>query len=463
MKSILFITISILLFRTESFPVSNQDSNFGWKAGVAKVVITPESNIWMAGFASRTKPAQGTLHDLWAKALFLEDSLGNSALLITTDLLGFPKVISDRIRNGLKNELNLSYSQIILNSSHTHSGPVLTDALSNIYSLDEEQEVKIENYSNLLVEQIIELAKKAKRSIQPANIYAQNGVVRFQVNRRNNSEPKILELKKLKGPNDFAVPVLKVENKRGRLKAIVFGYSCHPTVLTEYKWSGDYPGFAQLVLEDKYKGATAMFFQGAGGDQNPLPRRTIPLAKQYGNELAAAVVRVLNEDMRKLAPNLKTVYSEVDLKLSLPPVKNELTKMEDEFTGYMKNLATDMLDKMERGELFITSYPYPVQLWKLGDQIITSLGGELLINYSISIKKIWGEDTFIMGYSNDVMAYIPSEKVLKEGGYEGETSQMVYGMPSKWDPGIEDKIIGELIKLANTAEVLQNKKKIPTK
>lgn len=452
------LVLSILLSQTGLITAWSQDSDFGWKAGVAKVVITPKENIWMAGYGSRSKPAEGNIHDLWAKALFLEDSLGNFALLITSDLLGFPKEMSDKIRDQISAELSLDYSQIILNSSHTHSGPVLTDALSNIYPINSEQEKKIGDYSNWLVEQIIKISVKAKRSMKPATIFAENGVVRFQVNRRNNSESKISELTELKGPNDYAVPVLKIESEKGKLEAIVFGYACHPTVLSGYMWSGDYPGFAQLELEKKYKGTTAMFFQGAGGDQNPLPRRTIPLAKQYGQELAAAVERVLNEDMRQLSPQIETAYSEIDLKLSDAPSKIELTKMENEYTGYMKRWAVDMINKVENEESLLTSYPYPVQIWQLGDQTITALGGELLVNYSIKLKEVLGNDIFVMGYSNDVMAYIPSEIVLKEGGYEGETSQMVYGMPSKWRTGIENQVLSELIRLARENKISQNKK-----
>jgi hypothetical protein len=94
----------------------------GWKAGVAEVVITPAQAMWMAGYALRTKPAEGKLHDLKAKALCLKDSAGYEVLLVTSDLLGFPKAVSDRIRDLLQKRMGLSKAQIILNSSHTHSG-----------------------------------------------------------------------------------------------------------------------------------------------------------------------------------------------------------------------------------------------------------------------------------------------------------------------------------------------------
>ncbi|HZH72469.1 MAG TPA: hypothetical protein VFD91_08260, partial [Mariniphaga sp.] len=342
-------------------------------------------------------------------------------------------------------------------SSHTHSGPVLPEALSNIYPIDNEQEQKLKEYSLWLEDQIIDISIKSKNAIKPARIYAENGVVRFQVNRRNNIESKISELSELKGPNDFAVPVLKVVHQDEMPAAIIFGYACHPTVLNGYLWSGDYPGFAQLELEEKFKGATAMFFQGAGADQNPLPRRTVALAKQYGLELAAAVERVLSEDMRPLSPILKSAYSEIDIKLDTLPSIEALRKMNSEYSGYMKKWAAEILSKVENEEDIPETYPYPVQVWQLDDQLITILGGELLVEYAIKLKKTLGKDIFVIGYSNDLMAYIPSEIVLKEGGYEGETSQMVYGLPSKWKQGIEQQILTEIIKMAQQHNMIKDK------
>lgn len=446
MRRIFLCVISLLAFEITLLAGTDQHVE-GWKAGVAKTVITPKEFIWMGGYASRTRPAEGKLHDLWAKALFLEDATGNKALLITSDLLGFPKEVSDRIRDDLQATMGLSRSQIILNSSHTHSGPVLSGSLTDVYPLDAEQQQKIDRYTEWLINQIEELAGKAQQALEPVIIQAQNGVVRVQVNRRNNKEAKIIELTELKGPNDFAVPVLKIENKKGQIKAIVFGYACHATVLDGYDWCGDYPGFAQLELEKKYKRATAMFFQCGGADQNPMPRRSVALARQFGQELAASVERVLNENMRELLPQMTTAYSETELELNPAPSMTELEEMAKTLTGYEKRWAERFLEKRNRGESLITSYPYPVQVWRLGDQLLLSLGGELLVDYQIQLKRIFGNDIFVLGYSNDVMSYIPSEKVLQEGGYEGKSSSRVYGMPSTWKPGLESKIIKETAEL----------------
>ncbi|MCE4565031.1 neutral/alkaline non-lysosomal ceramidase N-terminal domain-containing protein [Maribellus sp. CM-23] len=448
MKINIFFTLTALLLLTFLYPVAGQQAGSDWKAGVAKVKITPHQDMWMAGYASRTSPSEGTLHELWAKALFLEDAAGQQVLLVTADLLGFPKTLSDQIRDRLEEQWGLSRSQIILNSSHTHSGPVLANSLSGIYLLNQVQQEKIDQYTQWLEQQIYSLCEKAARSVKPARVYASNGVVRFQVNRRNNDESQIAQLSDLQGPNDYAVPVLKVENMKGRIQAVAFGYACHPTVLNGQQWSGDYPGFAQIEIENKYKGATALFFQGAGADQNPMPRRTVPLAKQYGQELAAAVERVLHEDMYLLRPGIQTAYSEIELEFDTPPTKEYLLAFRDKNEGFMKAWAEDMLGLINSGTPFPTSYPYPVQVWKLGEQTIVALGGELLVNYSVGLKKALGNELFVMGYSNDVMAYIPDEKVLKEGRYEGEVSQMVYGLPARWKTGIEQQITDEVIRLA---------------
>jgi hypothetical protein len=434
-----------------------QTNRKDWKAGVSCVKITPRHPIWLAGYDSRRHPSKGTLTDLWAKVLALEDTDGKQAILVTMDLLGIPKQFSERIRNQLETKFHLSRSQIILNASHTHSGPVLTDALVDVYPIqpDSHQQDIINQYTNELKEKIVVLVEKAFHSMKSARLYAGNGVTRFQVNRITNREEELTPQMNLHGPNDYAVPVIKVADKEGKLIAIAFGYACHNTVLDGYKWCGDYTGFAQMALEKAYPETTALFFQGAGGDQNPLPRRSVSLAKQYGKELAAAVVAVIDGDMRKLQPQLTTAYSEVKLLFSSLPTKEILSKKAKNASGFQKRWAGRMFKKLERGESFNSSYPYPLEIWKLGSQFIIALGGEPTVGYAIKLKQILGQDIFVLGYSNDVMGYIPTEKILQEGGYEGASSQMAYGLPAPWAPGIEATIIHEVTRLAKKAGISQ--------
>ncbi|MBS1749410.1 MAG: neutral/alkaline non-lysosomal ceramidase N-terminal domain-containing protein [Bacteroidetes bacterium] len=473
MKSLVPILIlSCLLCINRQVSVAGVNDIGSWKAGVARVAITPDGPMWMAGYANRDHAAEGKLQELWAKALVLQDGNGKQCVLITLDVCGIPKDLSDRIRDQLKIKNNLSRAQVNINCSHTHSGPVIQNALSFIYPLDDEQAEKVKRYTAKLETQIITLVGNAFKSLVPVDVFTENGLARFQVNRRNNNEPYLLLQKELRGPNDYAVPVIKVADKSGNILAIAFGYACHNTVLNGYQWSGDYAGFAQTELEKMYPDATALFFQGAGADQNPLPRRTVPLAKQYGKELAYAVEKVLSEPMLKQSPNLAMAYTEVQLPLNAPPSREELETMVKNSVPYKQQSVSYILNKMKKGEKLISSYPYPVLVWKLGDQLVVALGGEVVVHYSIEIKKMFGPQTFVMGYSNDVMAYIPSVTILRESNdktdgyafydpvnkasiaYEGGLdTQMLFGLPATWASSIETVIFSGVQNTAKKAGV----------
>lgn len=423
--------------------VNDNEEKYTWKIGTGRTVITPNEPTWMAGYSSRTSPSEGKLHDLWAKALLLEDARGNRSLLITMDILGVSKDFSDEVRNLINRKYNLNNSQIILSSSHTHSGPVISRALQYIYPMTEQDWKVVDKYTEQLKEKLVELVDQAIKNLQPAHIYTQNGITRFQVNRRNNRENSITPTTELKGPNDYAVPVIKIESPDKQLLAVVFGYACHPTTLSINMFSGDYAGFAQLELEKRYPGVTAMFFHGAGADQNPLPRRTVPLAIQYGKQLAATVERVLSEEMPQQESNLITRYSEIDLLID-DPLPTEELQVIAKGSDYQARWANGIISELKTKGHLIKSYPFPVGYWQIGQQKLFILGGESVIAYSVKLKQTYGEQIFVMSYANDVMGYIPSEVILEEGGYEGDTSQRVYGLPSKWSKSVESKIISEL-------------------
>jgi hypothetical protein len=250
---------------------------------------------------------------------------------------------------------------------------------------------------------------------------------------------------------DHAVPVLAVYLPDGKLKAVLFGYACHNTVMDYYKWSGDYAGFAQLALEKSHPDANAMFFIGCGGDQNPLPRRDLELAERYGNMLAAAVEEALLAPPRTLPPELWTTMEMVTLHLGPTPTEAELEKLQTDKTPMMRRWATRQLADLKAGKPFIRSYPYPVQAWQFGgQQLLITLGGEPVADYALKFKHEFGPQTWVAGYCNDVMNYIPSLRVLNEDkpplaqarwGYEGAHATMTYGLPAfRWADDVEDLV-----------------------
>jgi len=281
--------------------------------------------------------------------------------------------------------------------------------------------------------------------LAPAIISSGKGIARFAVNRRNNTPESVLHSSDLKGPYDHTVPTLCVRSPDGAVKSLLFGYACHCTTLDLNQWNGDYAGFAQIELEETYPGCTAMFFAACAGDQNPEPRTQIPQAEQYGTELAAAVMAVLSGTMNPLNPTLQTNYQEIELELTKPLSVAEMDSITKSESEWQKRWALYYLSKMVKGEQLRKSYPhYPVQSWQLGNLTLVALGGEVVVDYSIRLKAAWGNDLFVAAYTNDVMAYIPSERVLEEGGYEGKTSMRAYGLPAVWATGIEEKIILEV-------------------
>jgi Neutral/alkaline non-lysosomal ceramidase, N-terminal len=421
----------------------------GFKVGTASKVITPTEPLWMAGYANRNKPCNTTRHDLWAKALAIEDPAGNRCVLLTSDLCGIPRSISEPVRAEVMKQTGLKREQIMLSCSHTHCGPVVRDNLMDMYEMPDDQPAKITAYTDKLRGSMVEIIVAAIKDLKPAKLSIGEGTARFAVNRRKMTEKGVINDRNTEGPVDHSVPVLRVEDEKGGLKAVVFGYACHNTTMQFYEWCGDYAGFAQIDIEKKHPGAIALFWIGCGADANPLPRSKIELCEQYGKELAIAVEETISRT-KPLTEKAVTRYAEIELPFDTIPGKDKWSADALSKTHAIKARAERMLKQLDNDKI-PDKYPhYPVQVWRFGDQLTwVALGGEVVIDYNRRLKKELGGrgPVWITGYANDVMAYIPSARVLKEGGYEGDSSQIYYGHPTKWAPAIEDLIVSKVHEL----------------
>ncbi len=430
-----------------SFQISAPAADDGWKAGVAKRVITPSQSTWMAGYAARTKPSEGKVHDLWAKAVALEDADGRKALLVSVEVCGLPRDLSNEIRDELKNRFGLERDQIVLASTHTHCGPVVGSNLQPMYALDAEQKKRADEYAVFLKRTIIEACAGAIENLQPASLSYGLGRCGFAMNRRENSERDSEKLRselKLKGPVDHDVPVLHLSTRNGSNLAIIYGYACHCTTLDFNKFCGDYAGFASAAIERAHPGAIAMYIPGCGGDQNPAPRRTLPLARRHGEALGWSVDYTLKYNLTPITSDapLKSNYEEINLPFAALPTREKLIAESKSKDGSMSRRALMLLAQLDRDGKLPATYPYPITVWRLDSLSWVFLGGEVTVDYGLRLKRnLDGWRTWVSAYCNDVMGYIPSERVLKEGGYEGATSMIYYGQPTVWAEGIEDRII----------------------
>lgn len=434
------------------FTIPAIDADEVWQAGAAKIGITPPSPMWMSGYASRSKPAEGVIHDLFAKALVLQDPAGHKALVVTLDLVGIDRATSQSICEKLQGQHGLQRSDITISTSHTHSGPVVGQNLISMYSLDEQNLRLVSEYTQILNDRILKVAAEAFSNLAPAVLQFGSGRATFAVNRRNNREPDvpmIRESGQLVGPVDHDVPLLAVRAPDGRLRAVMFGYACHATVLSGMDWCGDWPGFAQLETERRHPDTIAMFMAGCGADQNPLPRKTVELATDYGNQIADSIDRALAAPVQPVKGTLQTSYREIDLAFDQLPSTEQIEADLKSENVYIARRAAHLLKKISHDGKLSPTYPYPVQVLGLGELQIVTLGGEVVVDYALRLKdELPGSAVWIAGYCNDVMAYIPSVRVLKEGGYEGESAMIYYGLPTKWSTDVEDHIVRTVIDLA---------------
>ena len=424
-----------------------------WRAGAAKTLITPDKFMWMMGYASRNHPADGKISDLWAKALALEDPAGRRAVLVTLDLCGIDRGLSQSVCRKLEAKHGLTRDQIALCVSHTHSGPVVAGCLKTmrIVALDDEQNKLADEYAAVLETKIVTVVGEALAQLAPAKLSWGSGTATVAVNRRTNLEPDVPKLRaagQLKGPVDHDVPVLAVKDAGGKLTAVVFGYACHATVLSLNQWCADWPGFAQTELEKSHLDCVALFWAGCGADQNPLPRRTVELAEQYGRQIAAAVNAVLAKEMQDVGGGLQTSYRETPLAFDKLPTREQLQADLQDKNAYVAARAKLLLSDIDAGKPLQPAYPYPVGVWRIGNDVqFVILGGDVVVDFALRLKaELGGPKTWVAGYSNDVMAYIPSRRVLIEGGYEGGGAMVYYALPTIWTPDVEQTIVDEVYK-----------------
>lgn len=422
-----------------------------WKAGVASVVITPEKPMWMAGYAARKGPSEGKIHDLWAKALALEDEKGTRFVLVTVELIGIPRQMRDWMEKQVEARFKLPPAGLLLNASHTHCGPVVRETRYSIYGntlygLSPEQIKQSDQYVEDLQRKLLRLIGKALDNLASARLgytYARAG---FAMNRRLQTETSYRISPNPDGPVDHDVPVLRVDTPDGKLRAVVFGYACHCTTMSFNMFCGDYAGFAQEYVQEAHPEATAFFVAGCGGDQNPYPRRELEYCKQHGRALANGVETALQSQAKPVRGPLKTVLDTVILDFAEPPSRKQLEEQAKSSDKYDRRHAEVLLDELERTGEIRKTYPYLVQVVRFGDDLtLVAMAGEVVVDYALRLKaEIADSAVWVAGYSNDVFGYVPSLRILQEGGYEGGGAMRYTDLPGPFAPSIEERIMDKL-------------------
>jgi neutral ceramidase len=417
----------------------------GFQAGAARVDITPEVPVWLQGYGDRNHPAESVLWPLYGKALAIRSSDGTRTVIVTVDLVGMPGALCDAVAARIGKQYGLARGSLLFNSSHTHTGPVIRPNMIGVFNLGPEDAERVRHYSAQLEDKLVGVITAALTHMAPASLTFASSEAHFAVNRRQPTAQGVVIGVNPAGPVDPFVPVIAVYAADGKLLAVLFGYACHNTTLTAttYQVSGDYAGFAQADLEAAHPGAVALFMQLCGGNQNPNPRGKIEQAKAYGKQLADAVDAALAGKGIPLRGPIRTAYETIQLNFA--PQSREVFEAELKNPNAARRArAAAMLAHPER------SLQFPVQAIRFDSNLILfALGGEDMVEYALRAKREFPGKVVVAGYSNDVMAYIPTRQIIAEGGYEPVDSMAAYGHPGPFADDVEERILVAMHQVAD--------------
>ncbi len=435
------LILAFSLVGSNLLPSANAaDKETIYQVGVARRDITPTFPIRLSGYAVRKTESTNIAQKLWTKALAIGSDREGPAILITVDNCGVPKHVRDEVVTRLQKR-GIDPARVALCSSHVHTAPCLDDYLPTLFGepLPPEHQAHIERYTRDLTDAIEGVALEALKNRRPGKLSWAQGQAGFAANRRTKG-----------GPVDHDMPMLTITDLQGKLRALFVNYACHCTSIDpkDNAVCGDWAGYAQEYLERDHPGATVLVGIGCGADANPSPRSGLNFAQQHGAEIATNINRLLARQLSPIRGALACRTQAIDLPLdTLPtPAEFESKARQTDYVGYH---ARYNLARLDREGALPTKIPYLVQAWNFGDDLaMVFLPGEVVVDYALRLKKEFNpEKLWVNAYANDVPCYIPSERILKEGGYEGGGAMTYYGWPTRIAPGVEKLIIDTIHQL----------------
>ncbi|MEP7272063.1 MAG: neutral/alkaline non-lysosomal ceramidase N-terminal domain-containing protein [Acidobacteriota bacterium] len=393
-----------------------------FRAGVARVDITPPPGVELWGYGDRSGPASSTLDPLYARVLVLSDGRQTVAL-VTLDLgrsFGPPQIAWVRERVSRDHRVN----EVMFIASHTHSGPVIEDDYVGEPPAWEQR----------ALERIVNAIGEASGRLVPARIGVGFGQSIIGHNRRvvqSDGSVKMLwrnSTNQQTGLVDPSVGVIRVDDSRGNPLAVLVNYACHPVVFgpDNLRYSADYPGaMAEYIASElTTSGVTAplgFFLQGAPGDINPMIDKT-PLAenadeemRNLGRQLGREVVRVARTIMTERPANPDIAFLSEELRFRN---RWDLDKLSAMLTAAYREGGSRRYQRYVVPEIST-----PVTTLVINKQIaIVGLPGEPFVGLQLLLKQRSPlAATFLCGYTNGYYGYFPTMSAAVSGGYGANT------------------------------------------
>jgi neutral ceramidase len=420
-----------------------------YKAGAARVCITPDEPLWLAGYASRTSPARGKISDLYASALALEDSTGQRFAMVSVDLIAITHTIVEPVIRAVQEKYGLARQQLLLTATHTHYGPEFRADKQLFFKIPVEYAEKFPQVASKLAGALVRAIGEAIDRLEPAQLWARKTTAMFAHNRRRHGvvdgTPSTDDVV------DHDVPILDCIDSSGNRKAVVFGYACHNTTIPaeDLRYCGDWAGFAREQIERANPGTISLFIPGAGADQDPEPSGSVEFSQLHGREIADAIERAFEAPGVEIMGPIRSVWADVQLPLG-PVTRESLDGMLASKDPPQQVKARFLLDVLDRGERLVTSYSAPIQVVRFGAELVLiGLSGEPVVDWSHKLKRGVGSGdqgarrsplVWVAGYCNDMFGYLPTRRVQTEGGYEGGRANLWSSIPAPFTDDVEDRI-----------------------
>lgn len=427
------------------------------KAGFSRVCITPKIGIPMEGYFFY-RPAEGVIDELEVNVLALEAGK-TKALLVSVDNCGIAKDILDIYRAEISKDVNVPVENIIIGSTHTHTGPITKTNTG---------EKMVDEYIDFLLGKIKEAVQSAVSDLVDAKMgYGIGEAKNISFGRRyvmkdgsikTNPGVNNPDIVKPLGEVDERVSVLRFDRTDGK-KLIFVNFPTHPDVVGGAKFSADWPGLLRETLEKTIDNSACIFFNGAlgdvnhvnvhpkGGDFNDMFNDFDDVARGYehARHMAYVIVGGVLQCFQKVN------YTDIDEIIckeriisiaSNMPEKKDMEEAyrikalhdagkDDEipYSGMMLTTVVAEALRMVKLENGPESFEMPLTGFKIGPVALVTIPGEGFTNIGLELKKSDKHEIVIpLGLSNAYEGYFPMQDSYDEGGYEARSSYFKAGV-----------------------------------
>jgi hypothetical protein len=419
------------------------------RVGIATADITPKEPVGMAGFGFRKHPSEGVGKPIAASCVVFDNTVTRVAF-VAFDLCYIGKTQLDDLRAAAQ-KAKIPPQQLMVNFSHTHSGPNVTTPANAAYA---------ERFKSLTDA----LFAQAAADLQPALLDYTVGSSTMAVSRRRLNEKRHLAemLPEPRKPIDPDVPILRVTSPEGKVRAVLFGYACHPSTLHDYRISPDYVGYARDWIVAVYPGCVPIFFQGCAGDIKTrcvngegifdFPENLLApdaFTAELGHELGRAVVAALSvppepapADRSKVPPEAfhappgarKTPAAAYKAPPEALKALSEALKTPVQLAGIVEEYdAPDKKEPDKRSRKKLTG------AWRVGDVYLVGMQCEIGSQIGLRLKRdMSGGRVWTCGYTHHGIGYFVDAASYSEKGYEIECSDVA--------PEAEDILVATVIR-----------------